>query len=153
MWGWLYLKTCLNTSRSKNSWGRYNVHRSSWKVVYPLFLSDFNGTWIFSTDFRKILITAWLRFLVFFRNFVNMKVVRLSTSHADRLYLLRKYFWYSLLLEAGWLHAHSTVGRITIKISNHTIGNRTRDLPACTEFLWKDRNNLQNKNSIHEEIE
>jgi len=28
-----------------------NVHRTSWK--YPLFLSDFNETWIFSTEFRK----------------------------------------------------------------------------------------------------
>jgi hypothetical protein len=30
-----------------------NVHRSS--VKYPLFLSHFNQTWPFSTDFRKIL--------------------------------------------------------------------------------------------------
>ena len=28
-----------------------NVHRSSWK--YPLFSSDFDETWIFSTYFRK----------------------------------------------------------------------------------------------------
>jgi hypothetical protein len=30
------------------------IGRSS--VKYPLFLSDFNKTWIFLTDFKKILI-------------------------------------------------------------------------------------------------
>ena len=36
-----------NISHSKRNWARY--------VKYPLFLSDFNETWVFSEDFRKIL--------------------------------------------------------------------------------------------------
>jgi hypothetical protein len=38
---------CLKHSRSKTNWVRYN-HKFT-----PLFLSDFNEAWIFSTNFRK----------------------------------------------------------------------------------------------------
>jgi hypothetical protein len=42
--------------------------------------------------------------------------------------------WYSFLLEAGSTpQGHSAAGRIrSIKKSNDLIGNRTRDLPACS---------------------
>jgi hypothetical protein len=45
----------------------------------------------------------------------------------------RNYSWYSFLLEASQPKGHSAAGRIiSIKNSNDTIGNRTRDLPACS---------------------
>jgi hypothetical protein len=42
--------------------------------------------------------------------------------------------WYSFLLEAESTSGHSVVGRIkSIEESNYLIGNRTRDLAACSE--------------------
>jgi hypothetical protein len=55
----------------------------------------------------------------------------------------RTYSWYSFLSEAEWTQGHSTAERImSMKNSNDTIGNRSRDLPtACnpcsTEFKNK----------------
>jgi hypothetical protein len=44
-----------------------------------------------------------------------------------------KYSWYSFPLEAESPQGHSEVRKImSIKNSNDTIGNRTRDLPACS---------------------
>jgi len=55
-----------------------------------------------------------------------MKVVRLSTLSTGRLY---PHFCYRLNQPQG----RSEGGRImSMKYSNDTIGNRTRDLPACS---------------------
>jgi hypothetical protein len=48
----LSTKTCLLLRSTERD--VINVHSSS--IKYPLFLSDFNESWIFSRDFRKILI-------------------------------------------------------------------------------------------------
>jgi hypothetical protein len=44
----------------------------------------------------------------------------------------RKYSWYSFLLEAEWTPGHSAAGRMSMKNSNDTLGNQTRDLSACS---------------------
>jgi len=49
----------------------------------------------------------------------------------------RKYSWYSFLLEAESPQVYSAAGRImSMKNSNDTLGNRNRDLPACSAVFW-----------------
>jgi hypothetical protein len=61
-----------------------------------------------------------------------MKVVRFSALCTGRFYP-RKHSWYSFLLEAESTQGHSVAGKImSMKKSNDTIGNRTRNLPACS---------------------
>jgi hypothetical protein len=53
--------------------------------------------------------------------------------YAPATFTPRKYTWYSFLLEAGWPQGHSATGRImSLKNSNDTIRNRTRNLPVCS---------------------
>ena len=50
--------------------------------------------------------------------------------YAPAAFTHRKYSWCSFLLEAESTQGHSAAGRImSMKNSNNTIGNRTRDLP------------------------
>ena len=63
----------------------------------------------------------------------HMNVLRLSALSTGRLYLPGNipdtHFCYVLSQPQG----HSATGRIMLKKnSNETIGNRTRDLPACS---------------------
>jgi hypothetical protein len=61
-----------------------------------------------------------------------MKVRSLSALSIVRLYP-RRNFWYSLLLEAESTPGPYAAGRMkSMKDPNDTIGNRTRDLPACS---------------------
>jgi len=51
---WHSLQRLSDISHSKKNWTRYvNKTYTGLRVKYPLFVSDFNETWILSTDFRK----------------------------------------------------------------------------------------------------
>ena len=52
---WFSLQHVWNISHSMKKWVRYEKCTTCLRVKYPLFLSDFNETWIFWTDFPKIL--------------------------------------------------------------------------------------------------
>jgi hypothetical protein len=59
--------------------------------------------------------------------------VRLSAFTRRQPFTPQEYSWYSFLLEAEWPQGHSAAGSIrSIEKSNDLIGNRTRDLPACS---------------------
>ena len=63
----------------------------------------------------------------------NMKAVRLSSLRTGHLFPPPKYCWYSFLLEAESTRGYSAAGRVmSMKHYNHTIGDRTRELPACS---------------------
>jgi hypothetical protein len=68
-----------------------------------------------------------------------MKAVRFRALRANRLYPpfpSRKYPWHTLLLEAESTQRHSaTESFMSMKNSNDTIGNRTRDFPVCSAVL------------------
>jgi len=50
-----------------------------------------------------------------------------------------KYSWYSFLLEAVLTQGHCAVGRMSMKNSNDTIGNRNHGLPACIAIACPTR--------------
>jgi hypothetical protein len=68
-----------------------------------------------------------------FQYYPHMKMLRLSALHTGRIYppgnIPGTHFCWRLSQPQG----HSAAGRImSMKISNDSIGNRNRDLPACT---------------------
>ena len=61
-----------------------------------------------------------------------MMVFRLSALRIGRLYPPRKYSWYSFLLQADSISGPQCGRKYYVNDSNDAIGNRTRDLPACS---------------------
>jgi hypothetical protein len=58
----------------------------------------------------------------------DIKVGFKETENVPAAFGPRKCFWFSFLLED-----HSAAGRMSMKNSGETIGNRTRDPPACSK--------------------
>ena len=83
----------------------------------------------------------------------HMKVVMfVSPTHRPPL-PHRKYSWYSFLLEAESLKGHSATGRImSMKNSNDTIGNRTRDLAPSLQVKCKTKGKFRHI-TFHEDQE
>ena len=71
-----------------------------------------------------------------FRDNRYMKVVRLSALRTGRLYPSKNIPDTHFCQGLSRLQGHTAAGRIiSKKNSNDTIGNRTRDLPACSAVL------------------
>ena len=68
-----------------------------------------------------------------FQDIQQMKVVRLSALRTGCLYHLGNIPGTHFCQKLSRPQAHSAAGRImSVKNFNHTIGNGTRDLPACS---------------------
>ena len=61
-----------NISHSKKNWEIWSKMYISIRVKYPLFLSDFSATWIFSTYFQNR-----------YSNFMKIRQVGAELFHAD----------------------------------------------------------------------
>jgi hypothetical protein len=61
----------------------------------------------------------------------HMEVLRLSALHTGRLYTPGNIPGTHLCWRLSQTQGHTAAG-MSMKNSNYTIGNRTRDLPACS---------------------